>query len=137
MELQEIYDLVESCITDLGVDPKNCRTDKPGQWDLFKGSAKVMIDVFTHDNGWSYLQVLAPIAKIPVNQKTEFYEEVLEKNHSLYGVGMTKFKEWIYIKAIREVEGLDKSEVMATLNRVGNYADELDDYYKNKYGGEA
>ncbi|MBN2893915.1 MAG: YbjN domain-containing protein [Bacteroidales bacterium] len=136
MDLKPFYEMVESCIQDLGVDPDKTRGEKPGQWDLFRGSARVMIDVFTLDNGWSYFQCIAPIVKIPENKKTEFYEEILEKNHSLYGVGMTKFKDWIYIKVIREVEGIDKNEMTAMLKRVGVYADELDDFYKNKYGGE-
>lgn len=136
MDLKPYYEMVESCIQDLGIAPDKTRGDKPGQWDLYRGSARVMIDVFTLDNGWSYFQCIAPIVKIPAGKKIEFYEEILEKNHSLYGVAMTKYKEWIYIKVIREIEGLDKSEMMAMLKRIGVYADELDDLYKNKYGGE-
>ena len=48
---------------------------------------------------------------------------------------MTKYKDWIYMKSIRELEGLDEDEMMATLNRVGTYADDLDDYLRNKYTG--
>jgi hypothetical protein len=80
---------------------------------------------------------MAPVVAIPTNNTKEFYEEVLEKNHGLYGCGMTKYKDWIYMKTIRELDGLDEDEVMAMLNRVGTYADDYDDYFKNKFGGDS
>jgi len=133
MDLKPYFEMVESCITDLGIDAVKCRGEQPGQWDLYKGSARVMIDVFTQDSGWSYFQCIAPIVAIPADKKIEFFEEILEKNHQLYGVAMTKFKEWIYIKVIREIEGIDKNEMMAMVKRIGVYADELDDLYNTKY----
>jgi len=48
---------------------------------------------------------------------------------------MTKYRDGIYVKAIREVNGLDDSEIVSTLNRIGNYADDYDDYFNNKYFG--
>jgi hypothetical protein len=124
--------MVENCISSLGVDPAVCRGDQPGQWNMKKGSANVWIDVFIiNENG--YFQCMAPVSAIPQVQKAEFYEEILETNHKLYGVGMTKFKDWIYVKTIREVEDLSEDEIMAQMNRIGVYADDYDDYFKNKY----
>ena len=136
MKLKPYYEMAELCIQDLGIDIDKTRGDKPGQWDLYRGSAHVLIDIFTLDNGWSYFQCLAPIIKTPEANQINFYEEILEKNHSLFGVAMTKHKEWIYIKVIREIDGIDKSEMMAMIKRIGVYADELDDFYKNKYGND-
>jgi hypothetical protein len=48
-------------------------------------------------------------------------------------VGFTIFKDKAYIKAIRELEGLDKSEVKATFDRVSIYANDWDDKLKQKY----
>ena len=42
-------------------------------------------------------------------------------------------KELPVNQAIRELEGLDKSEISSTFNRVGIYADEWDDKLKSKY----
>ncbi len=136
MELQKYYDMVEACLQDLGIVPEETRSNKPGQWNILKGSAHIMIDIFTMENDWSYFQCMAPIVKIPDDRKIEFYEEILEKNHQLFGVAMTKFNDFIYIKNIRELENLDKSEIFAQIKRIGIYADELDDYYKNKYGNK-
>jgi len=138
MELDAYYKMVDNCISKLGVDPNTCRGEKPGQWDLKKGSASVWIDVFKNENSFSgYFQCMAPVVQIPTNMTKEFYEEVLEKNHSLYATAMTKYKDWIYLKTIRELDGIDEAEMTALMNRVGNYADDLDDYYKNKYFGGA
>ena len=136
MEIEAYYKMVDNCISKLGVDPNICRGEKPGQWDLKKGSANVWIDVFKNENSFSgYFQCLSPVVQVPAALTKEFYEEVLEKNHNLYAVAMTKFKDWIYMKTIRELDGIDEEEVTALMNRVGNYADDLDDYFKNKYFG--
>jgi hypothetical protein len=136
MDLSNVYVLVENCIRKLGIDPANCRGEKPGQWNLTKGSAQVWIDVMEiNQNG--YLQIMGPISPVPQTRTQEFFQEVLEINHNLYGVGMTKFKDWIYIKTIRETNGLDENEITAQMNRIGVYADDYDDYFKNKYFGGA
>lgn len=138
--IQHYYDLVEQVLTEYKVDPATARGQNPGQWNLKLGSASVWVDIFqTKDaqgnltqNG--YIQVIAPICEVPVNNQNLFTKELLEANHSLYGVAFTIYKEWAYIKSIRELMGLDKTEVMSTFDRVGIYADEWDDKLKTKYG---
>jgi hypothetical protein len=134
MNLQPYYDLVENCIRSLGVDPVTCRGKQPGQWDLRRGSASVWVDVFwSENNKCGYFQIIAPVMQIPDNNQTAFFRELLELNHSFYGVAFTIFKDWVYIKMIRELEGMDQNEALAMLNRVGWYADEYDDKLKAKY----
>ena len=70
---------------------------------------------------------------VPADRQLEFFKEVLEINHKLYGVGFTKFENNIYIKSIRELEGLEHSEVLSTVKRIGYYADDYDDMLKAKY----
>ncbi|MFN0200022.1 MAG: YbjN domain-containing protein [Bacteroidia bacterium] len=133
-DLQVYYDMVDGCIRELGVDPAICKGEKPGQWSLKRGSAPVWIDVFYDEhNKCSYFQVMAPVVKVPAVNTQAFYQEVLEIAHNLYGVGFTKFQDWLYVKAIRETEGLDASEITATMNRVGFYADQYDDELQAKY----
>ncbi len=134
--IENYYKMVDNIITKLGVDPATCRGEQAGQWNLKKGSASVWVDVWKlQDQDYGYIQIMAPITEIPVNNRDIFLTEVLEINHNLYGVGFTKYKEWLYLKSIRELEGLDEDEIMATFNRIGNYSDEYDDYFKNKYFG--
>ncbi|MEN8123328.1 MAG: YbjN domain-containing protein [Bacteroidota bacterium] len=138
MDLQAFYQMVEDNISKLGVDPAVCRGEKAGQWNLKKGSANVWIDVWeTEKKDYGYFQCMAPVVEIPTNNTEAFYREVLEINHNLYGVGMTKYQSWIYVKTIRELAGLDGGEMMAMINRVGNYADDYDDKLRNKYWGGA
>ena len=137
--IQHYYDLVEEVIRDLKVDPALCRGKQPGQWDMRLGSASVWIDVFQSKDqqgnvlNYGYLQLMAPVCDVPVNNQHLFTKELLEINHSLYGVAFTIFKEKAYIKSIRELDGLDKSEIRATFDRIGIYSDDYDDKLKAKY----
>jgi hypothetical protein len=134
MDIKVYHQMVEQVFSDLGVDPATCRGEQPGQWNLKKGSASVWVDIFKIEGkDYGYFQCMAPICKIPTTNKEAFFHEALETNHKLYGVGFTVYKDGLYIKMIREVEGLEASEILAGLNRIGNYADEYDDYFNNKY----
>ena len=46
MELQSFYDVVESGIAELGVNPADCRGENPGQWNLKKGETIVWVDLW-------------------------------------------------------------------------------------------
>jgi len=134
-DLKHYYDMVESSIKELGIDPAACRGEQPGQWSLKKGSASVWIDVWhIESEGRGYFQVLSPVMQIPTTNLEAFYQELLELNYTLYGVAFVKFKDWVYVKLIRETDGLEQKEAVATINRVGWYADEYDDKLKVKYG---
>ena len=133
-ELSKYYKMAEENIKQLGINPDTCKGPKPGQWSIKKGSASVIIDIFKKPTDkFGYFQCLAPVSKIPETKTLDFTLEVLDINHTLFGVGMTKFKDWIYVKTIREVVGLDKTEMMASIQRIGIYADKYDDYFKKKY----
>ena len=137
--IQHYYSMVDEVLNDLKINPADARGEHPGQWNLKHGSASVWVDVFQSKDPQGnlipggYLQVLAPVCDVPVNNQHIFTKELLEINHSLYGVGFTIYKDKAYIKAIRELQGLDKSEVRATLDRVGIYANDYDDKLKEKY----
>ena len=137
--IQHYYNQVEEVMISFKIDPASARGDQPGQWNLKLGSASVWVDVFQQkdangnlvQNG--YLQVLAPICDVPKENTAAFTRELLEINHSLYGVAFTIFKDKAYIKSIRELQGLETSEIASTFNRVGIYADDWDDKLKSKY----
>jgi hypothetical protein len=137
--ISHYYTMVEQVLTDYKIDPAVARGQQPGQWNLKLGSASVWVDVFQTKDAQGnlmqsgYFQVIAPVCEVPVNNQQLFTKELLEINHSLYGVAFTVFKEWAYIKSIRELQGLDKTEVMSTFDRVGIYADEWDDKLRTKY----
>ena len=134
--LQFEFDRVEPCHSHRGVDPAIWRGQKPGQWSMQKGSASVWVDVWhIEQENRAYFQVLAPVMQVPdPSRQHAFFQELLELNYTLYGVAFVKFNDWIYVKLIRECDGLEQKEAAATINRVGWYADEYDDKLKVKYG---
>ena len=136
--LQKYYDLVENCISALGIELQTARIpDREGEWELTKGSATIWVLVqYLEQNKAAYVQVLAPIVSIPEHNLEKFYEELLEVNHTFYGVAFTKFKQWIYVKSIREAEGIDQNELFNMITRVGNYADMYDDVFSTKFGAK-
>jgi hypothetical protein len=132
--IEKYYSLVDNVIRKLGVDPEICRGEKPGQWNLKKGSASIWVDVWKlEDKDYGYIQIMGPVCEVPEEKKLEFYQELLEVNHTLYSCALTKFEKWIYVKSIRELEDLNESEIDAMFDRVGYYADYYDDFFKDKY----
>ena len=135
--IQSYYEMMENVIRNLGVDPAACReAETAGQWNMKRGSVNVWIDIFPakNDTGLAgYLQIMSPICEVPTNNTEAFYAEVLETSHDMYAVGFTKYDNWIYVKTIRELDGIDESEMSSMLNRVGYYGDLYDDHFKNKY----
>lgn len=137
MSIETYYGIVESCISSLGVDPALCRGEKPGQWSLTKGSAKVWINVWHIEReGREYIQVMCPLMQDITADKAAFYKELLEINDKLFGVAFTYYDNWVWLKVIRECDGLDQNECMAMINRIGVYADQYDDYLIGKYNSQ-
>lgn len=139
--IQFYYNLFEEALADYQIDPASARGQQPGQWNLKLGSASVWVDIFQSKDAqgnltnYGYFQVMAPVCDVPVNNQHVFTKELLEINHGLYGVFFTIYQERAYIKSIRELQGLDKSEIKSTLDRVGIYADDFDDKLKSRYFG--
>ena len=133
--LQNYYDVVENSLRELGLDPTKCRGENAGQWSLTKGSAfiRVSMTYFERENA-SYFQVIAPVMQVPATNTQQFYQELLELSFTFYGASFVKFEDWIFVKVIREADGLDAKEAGAMINRVAWYADEYDDKLKARYG---
>lgn len=137
LDLTHYYQIVESAIAELGVSPVEARTQKLGQWDLRRGSAGIWVNIFLsrERRDYGYLQIMSPLMRIPQKTSKEaLFDELLRLNHQLYGVAFSIHDGWIYLRTIRELKGLSVSEALAMLKRIGVYADEYDDYFKQKYG---
>jgi hypothetical protein len=132
--LNKFYQMVERCISNLGVDAVQCRGKKPGSWTLQRGTVQVWIDIwYLEREKRSYLQIMSPVMQVPEAMREEFFRELLQINDRLFGVGFTLYKDTVWLKHIRETENLQESEIHNTLNRVGNYADQYDELLKTKY----
>lgn len=134
-ELKPYHDMIEGCIRELGVEPVGCRGEKPGQWNLRKGSARVWLDLwYSSAEERPYYQVMSPVLPLPTQNREAFFQELLELNDRLFGVAFSLHRNWAWLKAIREVEAMDPSEALAMIVRVGRYADQYDDYLAEEYG---
>lgn len=132
--MQNFFQVVEDSIRMLGIDPIACRGQKEGQWSLTKGSANVWIDCwYIEREKRSYYQVMSPVMKIPAARQAELFQELLEINDKLFAVAFTIYDGWVWLKVIREADGMDANEAFALMTRIGNYADDYDDMLKNKY----
>ncbi len=134
MDLTEHYKMIESALFNLGVNPETSRGVIPGKWSMKKGSAEIWIDLWYDEKiDRAYFQVVAPAIPIPFENKENFFRELLEYNDKMFSVAFTIYNGWAYIKEIREVNGLDDNEVLATIHRIGTYCDKYDDLLRIKY----
>ena len=140
--LTNYYKIVEEVIKDLGIDPVECRgmdeddIVEEGQWNLSKGNASVWIDVFYDEtNKENYFQVFCPLIEVPNGRMGEAATDALEIGHLLFGIGFTRVDNWLYLKHIRELEDLSKNEIANTIERIGAYGEEYEEYFREKYIG--
>lgn len=128
------YAIVEKAIRDLGVDPTTCRGENPGSWNMVKGSARIMLDLwYVEQEKRAYFSVISPVMKFPKSSSESLSRELLSINHLLYGAAFTLYNDVVYMRTIREVDGMDSSEAGAMLLRVANYADHYDDILQQKF----
>ena len=128
------YRIVEGAISQIGIDPETCRGENPGQWTLTRGTVKVYLDLWhIKKEGRAYFQVMSKIMPIPTDRREDFYRELLEINDKFFGVAFSIYKDYVWIKTIREVKGMDENETHAMIMRVRNYSDSYDNKLKAKY----
>lgn len=135
------YDLVERVIAGLGAPIADCRVKDQngnvvtGQWNLQKGSATVYVDVYSTQDGYSYFCIASPVMKIVTPKLKELYEKLLMLNHDMYAASFSIHDGWVWLRILRECDGMDENECRASFDRVGWYADKYDDELKNEFGG--
>jgi len=127
--------MIEEIIQSFGIDPSTCREQSPGQWTMFKGSAKVYIDIYGQ-SGTDYICVASPIMEMPSKALLPFYRKLLELNHDMYAANFSVKENWVWLRILRELDGLDKNEATAMLNRVGTYSDQFDELLIDEFKKE-
>jgi hypothetical protein len=137
MNLNESSVLVENSIKGLGMDPIASRKEKPGQWTISVKDAPVWIDVFNFATNPEkyYLQVCSPLLAVPDKNLEAFCVDILELNFDMYNCAMCKKGNWFYVLSLREIDGLNQSEIDAIIDKVAYYSS---DYYSKlsfKYKG--
>jgi len=132
--LEPYIRIIEKGILKIGIDPETVRSKQPASWILNKGSIQVIVTIFRIEQDPNpYIQIVSPLMAAPKGGNVILFNEILSLNHGMFGAAFSIFKGNIYLKTIRELEGLDVSEVYSAIIRVGNYADHYDNYLREKY----
>lgn len=133
-DLNYYYRIIEEAIAKIGIDPAKTRTQNAGKWALTKGEIPVWVDItFVQNENRIYFSAAAPVVKINPVHSSALALDLLEINRSLYGVAFCKNKDQVFLKALREAEGLDNQEAFVMITRIGNYASQYKDKLSAKY----
>lgn len=115
------YQIVEKAIAKLGLNPEITRKEK-GYWSLTFAGIPVWVYVFFQESEKrAYYLVTSPFMDVPENNTEALAWKLLRTNDELYGISFVERKGKIYLKTLREVEGLDVSEAHAMITRMGYY----------------
>lgn len=121
-KIEYYYQIVDKAIVKLGLNPEKTRS-QAGKWDLRNADIPVWVDIFYQESEKRhYYLVVSPFMEIPEDKNPDLAWKLLSLNNDMYGVSFITKHDKVYIKTIREVEGLDVSEAYAMITRVGNYA---------------
>ena len=135
--IEEYYNLIESALLDLGVDPESCREEKQeGSWTISSGNVYLLLDCWADaEENIVVFQVLSPLFEIPEDMSAEFYNEILELNFTINGTSFSKLNNTLVLKSIQDLELTEKTAITAMINRVGFYADKYGSTLSMKYFG--
>ena len=121
--LNTYYNLVDSAIAELGLNPDETRGDQPGQWNLKKGKFDIMIDLWEQENQYIF-QVVAPLCGMPEGNREAFLLHLLEKNYGLSSLAYAVLNETVFLKYTTEARSLVKEHVVAILTKIAFYAEQ-------------
>lgn len=121
--LETYYELVESAIADLGIEPSETRGEQAGQWNLKKGKFDIMVDVWEHENHFLF-QVVCPLCGLPDENREAFMMHLLKKNYGLSSVAYGVMEDNVYLKHTTEANSLTKDNIISLLTKIAFYAEQ-------------
>lgn len=120
--LDTYYKLIDSVVTELGIDLESTRGAQAGQWNLRKGRFDIMVDVWEQDN-YVLFQVVSPLCTLPDENREEFLMYLLQKNYGMSGVAYCIMENSVFLKYTTEAYTLSKESIIAVLNKTAFYAE--------------
>jgi len=117
---------------DLQLDPLN----DEGVTRVQRGSAVVWIHCLPQQG---VLLLLSKVLKVPADRREEMYRQLLELSFLATGdaaFSIDKNTDTVYLRALRQLDGLDYEEFEDLVHTVASVADEWDDKLIAEYGGE-
>lgn len=135
MKLETYANIVDRAIEKMGMNLKEYKVAE-NQWVYIKGSAFSLIEIGYYEHEGKergYIQGFAPICRVPAN-KEDFMTEILKFNHTMRGTFFALYKDIVIMKVVRDLIGLDDSEVTNMITYIGKMADKLDNPLKKIHG---
>lgn len=141
VNLRACEQLVETVLSDMGVDPTESRLpggDGQGpSWGLTCGSAHLFIFLTSapgsEDN---YIHIVAPVFRPPDDAGSALWRRLLELNgRALTGAAFGLRDGEVVVTTDRSTQDLDRGEVEDMIRRIGDYADLYDDALVGEFGG--
>lgn len=120
----------EQALSDLGIEPVIARQG-PEFWEFHFGSARARIFVYQND----YLYATSPLNQLPTKNMQAFLEEITSRDLFPFRLGLwDKELHLAYRVHISDVIGPRANEVKKNIGELFRKANELDDYFADKYG---
>lgn len=128
--LSDLGHFCEEAIAGLGIDPVLTRQGNEF-WEFHIGSSLVRLFVYNKN----YLYATSPINQLPYQNMDKLLEEILSLDVGVYQLGV--YQKEIYVSYrvhISDVFSSRQKEISSNITGLFKKADELDDYFVEKFG---
>lgn len=123
--IETYYKLVDSAITELGLNPDEVKGEQAGQWNLKKGKFDIMVDVWEQDNQFLF-QIVSPLCSLPDENREAFLMHILQKNYGMSSLAYAIMEDSVFLKHTTEANTLTKELILLLLSKTAFYAEMSD-----------
>lgn len=129
-ELSEIAKFSEAAIANLNIDPVLTRQGQEF-WEFHVGSSLVRLFVHRHH----YLLATSPINELPGKNAQAFFEEILSGAFTPYMLGVLGKEVFLSHRIyLADIFSEQRESIIQSITAFFQRANELDDYFQEKYG---
>ena len=128
--LTDVAAFCEQSIASVGINPVLARLGQEF-WEFHVGSS--LLRIFVYDN--NYLYATSPINQLPAQNMGPLMEELLSMKIAPFKLGV--YQKEIYLSYrvhISDIFSTHQNEIISNLTSLFNKANELDDFFVEKYG---
>lgn len=128
--LTDLGTFCESCIARAGINPVLARQGQEF-WEFYQGSSLIRLFVYNQN----FLYATSPLVQLPSQNVGALLEEMLSTEIRPYQLGLYGNEIFVsYRSAMTDVFSPRQAEVAGNIAALSHKANELDDYFVNKYG---
>lgn len=130
---QYFLSLVEEALYRIGITPAQARAEQPGQWQLKRGSAEVVLAVRPGaDTKGIYLTMVSAVMEAP-EPTPELMADLLRLNQQMVGAAFAISEGTVVLTATLDLVAKSPDGLAKQIDLVTYYADTLDDELKSRY----